>query len=89
MLFINIKVSNLIDTMKGMGPAAIDLEFQLLVSENDKDITSLSVLIDFLLEGLQSRNNFELIQSYIGLVLKVSILMVNYWYISVYYWYFL
>ena len=40
-----------------MGPAAIDLEFQLLVSENDKDITSLSVLIDFLLEGLQSQNN--------------------------------
>ena len=52
MLFINIKVLNLIDTM---GPDAIDLEFQLLVSENDKDITSLSVLIDFLFEGLQYR----------------------------------
>jgi hypothetical protein len=76
------------DLLKGMGPAAIDLEFQLLTSENisikeldidneDGHVTLLRGLITFLIEGLQSRNNFELIQSYIGLLLKVMMSLIS------------
>jgi U3 small nucleolar RNA-associated protein 21 len=84
----NGKYSLVMDLLKGMGPAAIDLEFQLLTSENisikeldidneDGHVTLLRGLITFLIEGLQSRNNFELIQSYIGLLLKVMMSLIS------------
>lgn len=51
--------------LKTLGPASVDFEFQML---DDKLVSG---LVQFLLIQLKSLENYELIQSYIHLLLKV------------------
>ena len=51
--------------LKTLGPASVDLEFQML---DDKLVPG---LVQFLLNQLKSLENYELVQSYIHLLLKV------------------
>ena len=48
-----------------MGPSSVDLEFQLLMSQN------IETILKFIMEGLTACDDYELIQSYLHLLLKV------------------
>ena len=62
----------LMELIKELPPAAIDAEFRSLAPESGGSLEWLAQLLGFLLEMLKTNQNFELVQSYIGLFLKVS-----------------
>ena len=59
------------DLLKTMSPAAIDGEFRSLAPEAGGSLEQLGHLMHFLLEQLKTNRNFELVESYLGLFLKV------------------
>ena len=60
------------ELLKELPPAAINGEFRSLAPESGGSIEWLAHLMKFLLEQLKTNRDFELVQSYIGLFLKVS-----------------
>ena len=64
----------LMELIKVLPPAAIDAEFHSLAPESGGSLEWLAQLLRFLLEMLKTNQDFELVQSYIGLFLKVSTL---------------
>ena len=57
-----------------MSPSSVDAEFQLLVSDpltTDDHGLLIESILQFISEGLAINNNYELIQSYLCLILKV------------------
>ena len=64
----------LMELIKELPPAAIDAEFHSLAPESGGSLEWLAQLLRFLLEMLKTYQDFELVQSYIGLFLKVSTL---------------
>ena len=54
-----------------MSPSAIDREFRSLSAEAGGSEKQLHCLLRALLHQLDTRQDFELVQAYLGLVLKV------------------
>ena len=65
-------VSPLIDLLKTMSPSAIDAEFRSLAPVAGGSTEQLAHFMGFLLDQLRTRMNFELIESYLALFLKVG-----------------
>jgi len=59
--------------LKEMGPSAIDAELQSLAPEGGGSIELMGDFLIFINEMLKTNKNFELIQAYLGLFLKVSL----------------
>ncbi len=59
------------DLMKELPPASIDAEFRSLAPESGGSVEWVEHLMMFLLETVRTNRDFELVQSYIGLFLKV------------------
>ena len=57
--------------LKEMSPSAIDVEFRLAAPEGGGSVDVMQLLLEFFNECLGSGRNYELIQAYIGLFLKV------------------
>lgn len=62
---ISLLVTPFMSLLKTLGPASVDFEFQML---DDKLVPG---VVQFLLIQLKSLENYELVQSYIHLLLKV------------------
>ncbi|XP_064385749.1 WD repeat-containing protein 36-like isoform X4 [Halichondria panicea] len=61
----------LMDLMKELPPASIDAEFRSLAPESGGSVEWVEHLMTFLLETVRTNRDFELVQSYIGLFLKL------------------
>ena len=59
------------ELLKEMSPAAIDSEFRDMSLDSDGSVEWLACFMEFLLDQLKTNKNYELIQSYLGLFLKV------------------
>ena len=57
--------------MKEMGPSAIDGEFRSLGPEGGGSVEQSASFMTFILDRLKSKEDFELVQAYLGLFLKV------------------
>ena len=73
--FVLLAVDSLMDLLKTMSPAETEAEFRSLAPEAGGSIEWLAHFLSFLLSQLQTRRNFELVQSYLGLFLKVRIIV--------------
>ena len=60
------------ELLKGLGPAAIDSEFRNMAPDAGGPV---EWLMEFLLDQLKTKNNYELVQSYLGLFLKVHFII--------------
>ena len=63
--------TKIIECFKSMGPSAIDAEIRSLSSEILGSNQLMLSFLDAMIQGLESKLDFELIQSYLGLFLKV------------------
>ncbi len=63
--------SALVKLLKQMPPAHIEGELRSLSPENEGSLEWLEHFMKFMLHQLRTKMNFELIQSYMGLFLKV------------------
>ena len=59
------------EVLKELSPAAIDSEFRSLAPDAGGSVEWLEGFMEFLLDRLKTNCNYELIQSYLGLFLKV------------------
>ena len=59
------------ELLKEMSPAAIDSEFRDMSPDSGGSVEWLACFMEFLLDQLKTSKNYELIQSYLGLFLKV------------------
>ena len=65
------------ELLKGLSPAAIDSEFRNMAPDSGGSVEWLEYFMEFLLDRLKTNENYELVQSYLGLFLKVSLLIVH------------
>lgn len=63
----------MMDLMKHLPPAAIDGEMRSLAPDNGGSLEWLQHFMEFLLSQLKTNTNFELVEAYIGLFLKVRV----------------
>ena len=61
----------MMELMRNLSPAAIDSEMRGLAPENGGSLEWLQHFMQFLLSQLKANTNFELVESYLGLFLKV------------------
>ena len=66
-------VSPVMEILKGMGPAAIEGEIRGLSPDGGGTIEHLEWFLRFLLDQIKTGTNFELVEAYMGLFLKVSV----------------
>ena len=66
-----LKDNELLNDLKSMGPSAIDIELRSLSIEMGGSIEILNKFLQFILFLLSTRNNFELANAYLGLMLKI------------------
>lgn len=59
--------------LKGLGPSAVDAEFRCLSPDAGGEIMLMQNFMEFLIRQLESRKDFELIQGYMALFLKVKL----------------
>ena len=59
--------------LKELPPASVDAEFRSLAPESGGSVEWVEQLMKFLLERLTTNKDFELVQSYLGLFLKVTL----------------
>ena len=71
MIFSILPVEPLLDVLKRLSPAAIDSEFRSMAPDAGGSTEWLECFMEFLLDQLKTNKNYELIQSYLGLFLKV------------------
>ena len=57
--------------LKELGPSAIDVEIRSLSPEGGGDVELMGHFMKFIEYVLSTNNNFELVQAYLGLFLKV------------------
>ncbi len=65
----------LMELMKRLPPAGIDSEVRSLAPENGGSLEALQHFMEFMLSQLKTHMNFELIEAYLGLFLKVHTYM--------------
>jgi hypothetical protein len=58
--------------LKELGPSAIDAEFRFLAPGAGGDVVLVENMMEFLINQLELRKDFELIQGYMALFLKVQ-----------------
>ena len=63
------------ELLKGLSPAAIDSEFRNMASDAGGSVEWLEYFMEFLLDQLKTNKNYELVQSYLGLFLKVGFIL--------------
>ena len=56
-----------------MSPASIDGEFRSLAPEAGGSLEQIGHFMHFLLSQLKTKKNFELVEAYLGLFLKVCL----------------
>ena len=66
-------VEPLMDLLKKLPPATIDSEFRSMAPDAGGSVEWLANFMEFLLDQLKTNKNYELVQSYLGLFLKVCI----------------
>ena len=59
------------DSLKEMSPSAIDVELRSVAPEVGGNIDMMEMMLDFFKYRLKDGRDYELVQSYIGLFLKV------------------
>ena len=70
-------VSPVMEILKGMGPAAIEGEIRGLSPDGGGTTEHLEWFLRFLLDQIKTGTNFELVEAYMGLFLKVSVMVVQ------------
>ena len=60
------------ELLKGLSSAAIDSEFHNMAPDSGGSVEWLEYFMEFLLDRLKANENYELVQSYLGLFLTVS-----------------
>ena len=60
-----------LNTLKTLGPSAVDVEFRCLSPDAGGDIVLMKNMMEFLMKQLELRKDFELTQGYMALFLKV------------------
>ena len=75
-LFCFCADEQVMEKLMSMGPSAVDAELHLLEPERDEseDCALLVSMLDCLLQQLESRQNYELVQAYLARLLKVRCL---------------
>ena len=63
------------ELLKGLSPAAIDSEFRNMAPDAGGSVEWLEYFMEFLLDQLKTNKNYELVQSYLGLFLKVGFIL--------------
>ena len=58
--------------LKELGPSAIDVEFRCLAPGTGGDVILIENMIEYIINQLELRKDFELIQGYMALFLKVQ-----------------
>lgn len=71
-LFITFQDTELVQQLKEMGPSAIDLEVQSLAPEGGGSINLMLAFMDFLSHSFSTNRDYELLQAYLALFLKVG-----------------
>ncbi len=66
------------ELLKDLSPASIDAEFRCMAPESGGSVEWVEQLMKFLLDRLSTNRDFELVQSYIGLFLKVCVVWNKY-----------
>lgn len=61
-----------VEILKGMGPAAIEGEIRGLSPEGGGSVEQLEFFVRLLLDQIKMGTNFELVEAYMGLFLKVG-----------------
>ena len=61
----------LMDMLKGMSPSSVDMELRTLSPDAGGSLQAMETFMKFLLSQLKSSRNFELVEAYLGLFLKV------------------
>lgn len=69
---IPLSVGPLMELLKGLSPASIDSEFRDMAPDAGGSVEWMEYFMKFLLDQLKTNKNYELVQSYLGLFLKVS-----------------
>ena len=59
------------DLLKGMGPAGMDAELRLLGPQMGGSVDDFEAFLDFLLNSIEQRHNYELVQSLMSVFLRV------------------
>ena len=65
--------NGLMELMKKLPPASIDSEIRSLSPEHGGSLEGLQHFMEFMLSQLKTCMNFELIEAYLGLFLKVRV----------------
>jgi U3 small nucleolar RNA-associated protein 21 len=60
-----------LNELKSMGPSAIDIEFRSFSVEMGGSIEIINKFLQFIIYLLTTKNNFELANAYLSLVLKI------------------
>ena len=63
------------ELLKTMGPSAISAEFHMLGPEGGGELKQLVDMIHFFKFQLESRRDYEMVQAYMQVFLKVSLLL--------------
>jgi U3 small nucleolar RNA-associated protein 21 len=63
------------ELLKGFSPASIDSEFRNMAPDAGGSVEWMENFMEFLLDQLKTNENYELVQSYLGLFLKVRIML--------------
>lgn len=66
-----LSVEPLMELLKGLSPASIDSEFRNMAPDAGGSVDWMEYFMEFLLDQLKTNKNYELVQSYLGLFLKV------------------
>ena len=62
----------LMEMLKDMSPSSIDSEFRSFSPDAGGSYQAMETFMKFLLSQLKTSKNFELVEAYLGLFLKVS-----------------
>ena len=68
-----LSVEPLMELLKGLSPASIDSEFHNMAPDAGGSVDWMEYFMEFLLDQLKTNKNYELVQSYLGLFLKVRV----------------
>nr|XP_039266834.1 WD repeat-containing protein 36-like [Styela clava] len=67
----------IMNKLKELGPSAIDIEIRGLSPDGGGSVELMSAFLSFILSMLRSRRDFELVESYLGLFMKVHSEMIS------------
>ena len=67
----SLTVEPLMELLKELSPATTDSEFRNMAPDAGGSVDWLACFMEFLLDQMKTNKNYELVQSYLGLFLKV------------------